>query len=763
MASVILSMICALGVGLSYASGVTVMYPVMKIFVSAEGMQGWANRVSAQSRLGVDITDLDNAIKRGDPGLSVVSRDDKKVLPEIRTIPGFFVITNVVNAQGKTADARVTSERWKQMVDLIAHAPRNAKVTLEVRQVKPEDAAALPAQAPIQILQAAPPAPAAAAAPAPAAPAPAAAPPPARNIVVTLRDPSILGETLVWAADMLPHGNPMAALIAMVLFFIFLCFVGSAFRYYQQFLGMNVANRVIMDLRRRAYDRVVQLPTSYFARKGTSDAMSRMTQDTNTLTQGVAMAFGKAVQEPIKAFFAFGAALWIDWKLTAMIVVSVPFLAIIIRKFSKRMRRANRRALENSAGILAIINETLIGARVVKAYSAEGYERRRFARANKKLLHEQIKLNHYNALSRPTVETLAVILSAIPMLIAANWVLSGKIHAEAFLTILALFGAMLEPMRKLADVNARVQQTNAAAVRVFELVDMQPEPNISHALPKLPRHQRDIEFRDIVFSYPGHDEVVLNHVNVRVKAGQNVAVVGGNGSGKTTLLQLLPRLYVPTSGQILIDGIDTATVSIRSLRKQIGLVTQDTLLFADTIFNNIAYGTRHATREQVLDAARRAYADEFIRNLAEGYDTLVGEHGVRLSGGQKQRISIARAILHDPAILVLDEAMSQIDSDSEMKITLALREFTRNRTTFMIAHRFQSVISADLIVCLERGEVAGIGTHNQLLDTCLPYRRLYENQFHDTENLPPLVANGHSRQLASDAPGFPEIAAIPDA
>ena len=321
-----------------------------------------------------------------------------------------------------------------------------------------------------------------------------------------------------------------------------------------------------------------------------------------------------------------------------------------------------------------------------------------------------------------------MIVSVIPMMFAANWIFNGG-DRQSFFTLLALFGAMLEPMRKLADVNAKVQQTNAAATRVFDVIDMESEPNLSHSLPKLPKHQRSIEFRDISFTYPGHEEVVLKGISFTVKAGQNVAVVGGNGSGKTTLLQLLPRLYVPTSGQIIIDGIDTATVSLRSLRKQIGLVTQDTLLFADTIYNNIAYGTRHATRDQVLDASRRAFADDFIKDLPEKYETRVGEHGVRLSGGQKQRIAIARAILHDPSILILDEAMSQIDSDSEQKITEALRVFTKNRTVLMIAHRFQSVITADMIVCLERGEVAGIGTHNQLTETCIPYRKLCETQF----------------------------------
>jgi ABC-type multidrug transport system fused ATPase/permease subunit len=686
---VVLSMICALGVGLSYASGVTVMYPVMKIFISAEGMEGWANRAATQSRLGVTIWDLDITNTRNQTGLKVVGAE-KDAPAGLRSANGILTI-NGVTVNGKSADAENSNARWQQMVDLIAHAPAGSQAALEVQE-------------------------------------PGAAP---KTIQVPLADTDWKASALVGISDKLPQNNRMAALAVTVGFFIFLCLIGSVFRYYQQFLGMTVANRVIMDLRRRTYDRIVTLPTSYFAQKGTSDLMSRLTQDCGTLTEGVSMAFGKAVQEPVKAAGALGFALYLDWKLTLMIIVSVPLLGIIIRKFSKRMRRASRRALESYSMILAVINETLIGARVVKAYSAEGFERRRFAFATKRLLKEQIKLNHYNALSRPTVETLAVVFSSIPMMIAAHMVLQGHVSKETLLTLLALFGAMLEPMRKLADVNAKVQQTNAAATRVFEVVDMQPEPNGGYVLPKLPRHQRSIEFRDIVFSYPGHQEIVLDHVNATIKAGQNVAVVGGNGSGKTTLLQLLPRLYVPTSGQVLIDGVDTATVSLRSLRKQIGLVTQDTLLFADTIYNNIAYGTRHATREQVMDASRRAFADEFIRNMPEGYETRVGEHGVRLSGGQKQRIAIARAILHDPTILILDEAMSQIDAESEQKISDALRAFTKNRTTFMIAHRFQSVISADMIICLDRGAVAGIGTHNQLMDTCLPYRRLYENQFRE--------------------------------
>ncbi|MCL2647147.1 MAG: ABC transporter ATP-binding protein/permease [Phycisphaerales bacterium] len=694
----VISLICAVGVGGSYASGVVVMLPVMKIFMSAEKIQGWANRSATESRLKIETWDLDTNIRYNATGLHI-NKSKATTIPELQAKDIYLSIASVeafVNGKMESSKREADPARqWQEIVRILAHADAGTTAKLEIQHK--DD--------PLQTVNV--------------------------ELPATgrwLGDWStVQARGLVYFGDLLPT-DPIDAFNIMVAFFIFLCFVGSAFRYYQQYLGMNVANRVIMDLRRRMYDRVVALPTSVFAQKGTSDLMSRLTNDTTTLTDGVSMALGKAVQEPVKAIGAFGAALYIDWKLTLFILAFMPFLGLIIRKFSKHLRKASRRTLESTSRLLAIINETLIGVRVVKAYSAEGYERRRFSWINKKLYNEQRKMNHYNALSRPVIETLAVIITAIPMMIAARWILRGDLQIPNVVTLLVCLGAMLEPMRKLSDVNARVQRSNAAATRVFEIIDMDKEPNSSHALPKLPRHARSIEFRNITFNYPGHNEIVLKNVSVNIQAGQKVAIVGGNGSGKTTLVQLLPRLYVPEQGQVLVDGIDTATVSLRSLRKQIGLVTQDTLLFADTIYNNIAYGSRHATREQVMDAARRTFVDEFVATFPEGYETRVGEHGVRLSGGQKQRIAIARAVLRDPSILILDEAMSQIDSDSEMKITMALREISKDRTVLMIAHRFQTVISADMIVCLDKGEVAGIGTHTQLVETCEAYRKLYENQ-----------------------------------
>ena len=696
---VMISIICALGVGLSYASGVAVMLPVLKIFISTEGIHGWADRTAAQERLGVTLWDLDQNAQKGRNGMVVDDADPKRVASPLLDPKGqaLKMITLVTYEEApKDAKATFVEGQWRGMINLVARVPAHSHLTLVVASEDGKDVKTIHG--------------------------------------LELRGLSLHERLLLRATDLL-SADPFTSLVELVVFFIVLCIVGSTFRYYQQYLGMAVANRVIADLRRRMYDRITQLPTSYFAQKGTSDLMSRLTQDTNTLTDGVSMAFGKAIQEPVKAVFSFGLALWLNWPLTLMIVISTPILAVIIRKFSKRMRKAGRRALENWSRMLGVINETLIGARVVKAYSAEGYERRRFAQVNKALVKEQTRLAHYGSLSRPTIETVSIIVTSIPMLIASHWVLHGGIQKEDFFTVLVCFAAMLEPLRKLSDVNSRVQQSNVAATRIFEVIDTEAEPNHDHSLPKLARHAQSVEFRDIVFSYPGHEEVVLKNVSCKILHGQTVAVVGGNGSGKSTLLNLLPRLYWPTSGQVLIDGTDISTVSLRSLRKQIGLVTQDTLLFADSIYNNIGYGTRHATREQVIDAATRAFAHDFIKDLDHGYDTRVGEHGIRLSGGQKQRIAIARAILHDPSILILDEAMSQIDSDSENKISLALREFTKDRTVLMIAHRFQTVISADSIIVLDHGRIAGIGTHSQLIDNCSAYRKLYENQFREMDAL----------------------------
>lgn len=685
----IVGFLCALGVGLSYASGIATLLPVMKIFISTEGVHGWANQTAVQQRLHLKILNLSASVQEN--ALAVViaqtTAQTPKPLWSLKTGDRIISVA-LLNAQGNILRQ---SPHWQSMLAMLAASPARQPVRLSLST---NSGSALP---PIQF---------------------------------TLPGQPRYMRYFVAIVAAMPQ-SPLLSLVWVIAVFIILCIVGSIFRYYQQYLSMTIAARVVINLRRRMYNKIVQLPASYLAQNGTSDLTSRLTQDTGSLSEGVATLLGKTVLEPAKAIGVAIVALWIDWRLCLGTVLVMPIIAIIIRKFAKHMRKASRRGLEQWSGMLTIMSETLAGLRIVKAYSGEGYERRRFTQANRLLYRQQKKMSHYSAMSRPTVETVAIILGSIPILIAAKFVLQNSINKDSFFFLMACFAAIFEPLRKLADVNAKLQQANAAATRIFEIIDAPSEPNYSHQLPHLPRHRQSINFDQIRFSYPGHQTQVLTDISFSIPFGQMAAIVGSNGSGKTTLMSLLPRLYTPTSGRIIIDGIDTAEVSLASLRKQIGLVTQETFLFADTIYNNIAYGRRHASRDQVLAASVKSFADEFIRSFPDGYDTIVGQGGIRLSGGQRQRIAIARAILRDPTMLIFDEAMSQIDTESEFKIALALKEFMKDRTSFVIAHRFSTIVSADVIICMDAGKIVGMGKHHDLLTACETYRQLYNTQFRE--------------------------------
>jgi ABC-type multidrug transport system fused ATPase/permease subunit len=311
---------------------------------------------------------------------------------------------------------------------------------------------------------------------------------------------------------------------------------------------------------------------------------------------------------------------------------------------------------------------------------------------------------------------------------AGYWVLAGQMDPELFIAWMASLVAAFDPVRKLSKVVTRFQRGDAAAERIFELRDREKEPRIPGA-PMLPRHSQSIEFVNVDYRYPRAGDLALRNITLRIPAGESWAIVGPNGSGKTTLVSLLPRLLEPESGKILVDGRDIAEHSLRSLRRQIGIVTQETVIFNATIAENISYGQRRSKEEQVMAAAKKAYVDEFVREMPEGYETMVGQHGATLSGGQRQRLAIARAILRDPAILIFDEALSQIDADSEQKIHKAMEEFVKGRTTLMIAHRFSTVLSADQIVVLDDGRVVDTGNHEELLDRCRLYHHLYQTQF----------------------------------
>jgi len=392
------------------------------------------------------------------------------------------------------------------------------------------------------------------------------------------------------------------------------------------------------------------------------------------------------------------------------------------------MKRATKRSLKSWALMLGKIQGTLLGIRVVKGYHQEKYEEASFDRINNKLLKQQLRIAKIDAASGNIIEGLGITAACIGMIFAANLMMGGEMKTSDFFALVFLLGTMAESGRKLGNVVPRLQAANASAQRVYELFDTPIEQDPPDAK-EIGRMEKSLELQNLSFTYPGSPIPTLQSINLKIKAGEIVAVVGPNGSGKTTVLSMIPRFFVPDEGKILIDGHDIEKATLASLRQQIGIVTQRTVVFNDTIACNIAYGKQGASIDQIVAAAKQAYADEFIEETADGYDTIIGEQGTTLSGGQLQRLAIARAILRDPAILIFDEAMSQIDSDSEAKIQKALEKFAPGRTSFIIAHRLSTIINADRIIVLDKGKLIAQGKHKQLLETCKLYRQLYEMQF----------------------------------
>ncbi len=507
----------------------------------------------------------------------------------------------------------------------------------------------------------------------------------------------------------------------------------NIFRFIQEYLVETAVYRGIIDLRCDTYNAALRLPLTYYSEKGTTDTMSRFIQDINGLARAQVTLFGKTLAEPAKALATLGMALFLSWELTLLALLAGPPVFFLIRKFGKRMKRASKKALEGGAVLLKVLEETLTGIRVVKVYTMEGTERKRFLRANRNLYEQQKKMAKIDAATGPTVEALGITAAMGAAALGGYWIFSDQMDAEDFIAVMACLAAMFDPLRKLSKVVTRFQRAEAAATRVFEIQDREQEKSLPGA-PMLPRHCKSIELRDVRFRYPSASEDALREINLTIDAGQTIAIVGPNGCGKTTLVSLLPRLLDPTEGTMLLDGCDVSKYSIRSLRRQIAVVTQETVIFNATIGENIAYGLRRPKEQAVLSAAKRAFVDEFVCNLPEKYNTMVGEHGATLSGGQRQRISIARAILRDPAILIFDEATSQIDADSERRIHQAMEEFVKDRTTLMIAHRFATVLHADRIMVMDGGRVIDSGTHAELLEQCQLYAHLYQTQLADTSD-----------------------------
>jgi ATP-binding cassette subfamily B protein/subfamily B ATP-binding cassette protein MsbA len=513
------------------------------------------------------------------------------------------------------------------------------------------------------------------------------------------------------------------------------------FEFWQESLVGSVVNLSLFDLRNRFYRNAIHLDVSQFGEEGTHELMARFTNDTELLGLGLKTLYGKVVAEPLRAVACVAAASMISWQLTLMFLVLVPIAVFILSRVGRLMKRATRRLLERVSLIYKILQETFQGIRVVKAFTMEPHERRRFHSATKDYYHKAMWVVNLEALTSPVIELLGVAAIAGALLAGAYLVLRGETHLWGmrmsdqplgYVALLLLYGqlaAIADPVRKLSSVYTRLQSGAAAADRIFAYLDLRPRVQINSHGPRLPRHAETIEFRDVCFSYdPGRP--ILSHIDLTVRCGETIALVGKNGCGKTTLLGLLPRFYDPDHGSVLLDGQDIRRVNLRSLRQQIGIVTQDTVLFDESIYNNLAYGSRRGVKpEDVEAAARKAYAHDFIQKLAHGYQTRIGEAGCKLSGGQKQRLALARAILRDPRVLILDEFTSQSDVESEALIHRALKEFMKGRTSFVITHRLNTLEIADRIVVVDGGQIIAVGVHADLLRTCAVYQRLHDAQF----------------------------------
>jgi len=539
-----------------------------------------------------------------------------------------------------------------------------------------------------------------------------------KNIIIQLHLDSLL----------LKKDMEMLLLLPIVIILLFL-FKGI-FDYGQAYLMNYVGLRIVADIREKLYNHLQTLSLSFFAKTPTGILISRITNDVNLIQGSVSNAVTGIIKDTFTIFALIGVVIYRDWKLALITLLFFSFVIIPIKEFGKKLRKFSRRSQQRMGSITTFLHETITGNRIVKAFNMEEYEKRRFAEENNrffKILFKRVKIR---ALSPPLMEFIGGLGVAIIIWVGGYRVIRGEMTPGEFFSFMTGLFLLYAPIRDLNKVNLEVQEGIAAATRVYELLDTVPEIQDEEGAIPLPPISKVIDFEKITFKYG--QEAVLKDISLHVKAGEVIALVGMSGAGKTSLVNLLPRFYDIEKGRILIDGKDIREVTLQSLRNQISLVTQQTILFNDTVRNNIAYGNIHCCSDQeIIEAARAAHAHNFILKLPQGYDTLIGEQGVKLSGGERQRLSIARALLKNAPILILDEATSSLDSDSETEVQRALDQLMEGRTVLVIAHRLSTIRNAHRIIVLSEGQIVEQGTHEELITRNGEYRRLYDLQFKD--------------------------------
>ena len=508
----------------------------------------------------------------------------------------------------------------------------------------------------------------------------------------------------------------------------------SAFSYGQNYLMNYVGNHIVTDIRQELFGRMVRLPVSYHDSNTSGRLVSRVINDVTLMANAIAGVLKDIFQQGLTFLAMLGVIFYQNWKLGSLSMIVIPLAAVTMVRMGKRLRALGKSGQEQMGDMASTLQETLSGIRMVKAYGREAAEAERFKDSNKAFLTTTMKAIQVSSLGSSHIEVIGVVGVAVIIWYGGSLVISGDMTPGAFFSFLAAMFMVFTPLRRLSGSNNTIQQALAAAERVFGVIDLETEQETDRGQVSMPPVTRSVVYQDVTFLYDGQTVPALSDVDLVIPAGQMVAVVGSSGSGKTTLANLLPRFYHPTAGAVLIDGVDIQSFTLASLRAQIGIVSQEVVLFDDTVFNNIAFGRQHAAEADVVHAAKLAYAHDFIERLPQGYLTMVGEKGIKLSGGERQRLAIARAILRDPPLLILDEATSALDTESERVVQLALTNLMAHRTTLVIAHRLSTVQRADRIVVLDRGTIVETGTHDELLLRGGHYKRLHALQFQDLPN-----------------------------
>lgn len=504
--------------------------------------------------------------------------------------------------------------------------------------------------------------------------------------------------------------------------------VRFAGRILQSYLIQYAGQRAVQRIREEMYHKMIHLPMSYYDKNDTGAMMARITNDVTSLQDAVPAAL-KIFRSGLSIFFLIGVVLYQDLKLGSLIFIAIPFMALIISKTGKKIKRYSRKQQERVGDLATALQETFSGVTVVKSFANEDREIKTFFKLNAAEVKYRLKQAITTAVSSPMMEAIAGFAVSVIIFYGGMKVINGDTTAGTFFSFVAAFGLMFDPFKKINNYNSNLQAANASADRIFAVLDMHNDILDHDGTKECDAHGKEITFENVEFCYNEEDGNVLNGISLNVKPGTNVALVGSSGAGKTTIASLIPRFYDVTGGSIKIGGTDLRDFKVHSLRKNIGIVSQEPFLFNESIAYNIAYSTDVMDMDKIRKAAEDAYALHFIEELPDGFDTVMGERGVRLSGGQKQRITIARALLLDPPLLILDEATSALDTESESIVQKALTNLMKGRTSIVIAHRLSTILNADMIVVMDKGNIESIGTHEELLEKSEIYSRLCKMQF----------------------------------